>query len=353
MAFWDSVRRTGQRQAQAFLFKELPGAGDGREVLPGTDYVRVWLCEMFLAQQSTLLANWLPAAHVRVSLTEKDRPTTEYSRVLRPDLRTTTGGVVLLNHPITDLVPYNGGVLELDAALVGLQTGTRLDIVVDLLDAVSALPLPGLTEAVAVAKQVTSSAKKLVQDTDGVVHIDLHQGWSSGGGDGAGRGNVLRDSYVAALLATDQQLDPGSLRVVKDRLHQSGAGGDSHLLGWDFLLLRVEVRDARDDFWLPELEEQLAKAVDALAEGMPDLAERYRSAAIATVWKSPAFTWADRDRVIQAVHARFDAVAGAGRGASAGSGPADLNELVHEYGPSLDDIRARGPLTPEQAFAGQ
>jgi len=353
MTFWDKVLRTGQRQAEALVLKDLPGDGDGRAVVPETDYVRVWLCEMFLANKSTLLANWLPTAHVNVRMAKQDAPPVEFSRVLRPELQTKTGGTVLLNYPITDLLPYSGGVLEVDAALVGLQTGTRLDVVVDVLQAVSQLPLPGLDPAISIARQVSSSTKSLVEGTNGAVHIDVHQGWSSSQADNAAGGNALKDSYVAALLATDQQVDPGSLRVVDSRLHKARSDGStSHLLGWDFLLLRVEVRDRRDDFWLPELQEQLNKAIEALNDGTPDLAERYRTAAIAMVWKSPAFTWADRDRIVGAVHARFDAVASSGHGAAGVSGPEGLTELVNSYGPTTDEVRAKGPLTPELAFAG-
>jgi hypothetical protein len=353
MKLWDAVKRTGQREAQAFVLKELPGAGDGRAVVPETDYVRVWLCEMFLANQSTLLANWLPAAHVNVSLAQEGQPAMEFSRVLRPNLKNKAGGSVLLNYPITDLLPFNGGVLEVEAALVGLQTGTRLDVVVDLLQAVSQLPLPGLDQAISIAHQVSSTTKSFVEGTNGAVHIDVHQGWSSSPADKPAVGNTLRDSYVAALLATDQQVDPGSLRVVDSRLHHAGSDGStSHLLGWDFLLLRVEVCDKRDDFWLPELQEQLNRAIEALNDGTPDLAERYRTAAIAMVWKSPAFTWTDRDRIVGAVHARFDAVASSGHGAAGVSGPEGLTELVNSYGPTVDEVRAKGPLTPELAFAG-
>jgi hypothetical protein len=248
-------------------------------------------------------------------------------------------------------------VLEVDAALFGLQSGTRLDIVVDVLQAVSTLPIPALDQAVTIAKQVATGARDLVAGTDGQVHLDLHQGWSSAadGDPGApGNGSALRGTYVAALLATERQVAPGTLRVVGNRLHTSnGNGTTSHLEGWDFLLLRVESRSERDDFWLPELEEQFARAVDALEQGMPDLARSYRTAAVAIAWKSPSFTWTDRDRVITAVHSRFDALADRGRGAAAGPTPKDLSELVKTYGDGTDVVRAHGPLTEEQAFAGR
>lgn len=357
MSWWDAVKRTGQRTANAYVLAELGDAGQP-PLRPEEDYFRVWLCEMFLAQQSTLLANWLPAASVSVSLTEAGRPPAQFSRVLRPQLTATDGGVVLLNYPLTELVPYRGGVVEVDAALFGLQSGNRLDIVVDLLQKVSVLPLPALGPAVAIAQQVATGARDLVQGTDGEVHLDLHQGWSSAPDSddaaAANDGNVLRATYVAALLATENQVDPGTLRVVGDRLHQVGGNGrTTHLLGWDYLLIKVERRTQRDDFWLPELEEQFGRAVDALEQGLPALAESYRAAAVAIAWKSPSFSWVDRDRVITAVHKRFDALSRRGRGLVPGPTPKDLSELVLSYGEGVDAIRAHGPLTEEQAFAGR
>src|SRR3954447_17904568 len=206
MGWWDKVRRTGQREAHAYLVTELPEPGAG-PLTPGSDYFRVWLCEMFLAQRSTLLAQWLPPPSVAVSPPSAGRPPVQFTRMLRPQLTETTGGVVLLNYPITDLVPYAAGGLEVDAALFGLQTGNRLDIVVDLLQTVSSLPIPALGPAVAVAQQVATGARDLVADTDGQVHLDLHQGWASAPDEARGQfvpgqssdGPGLRATYLAAL----------------------------------------------------------------------------------------------------------------------------------------------------------
>lgn len=350
MGVWDRIKRTGQREASAYLLEEvLADAEASRTLVPHQDYFRIWLCEMFLARESTLLASWLPAASVDVTVSRAGRPTAGFSRVLRPEAKI-QGGTILVDYPVTDLVPYDGGTVEVDAALLGLQSSTRLDLVVDLLQTISLIPLPGVDQALAVAKQVTTTTREMVKSMDGAVHLDLHTAWGSATEEGSTVG--LRSGYVAALLATSEEVDAGQLRVVGDRLHRTNGTGTTHLLGWDYLLLRVEGRGQRDDFWLPELQEQLEKAVDALGDGMPDLADRHRTAAVALVWKSPHYTWADRDRVIDAVNARFAAVAGGGRGASAGPAPQDLTELVRRYGPTLEEVLARGPRTPEQAFAG-
>jgi hypothetical protein len=350
MGLWDKIKRTGQREASAYLLEKVDAEQEtSRSLVPHQDYFRIWLCEMFLAKESTLLSSWLPAASVEVTVSRAGRPTAGYSRVLRPEAET-QGGTILVDYPVTDLVPYDGGTVEIDAALLGLQSSTRLDLVVDLLHTISLIPMPGVDQALTVAKQVTSAAREMVKSTDGAVHLDLHAAWASADDQGGGAG--LQSGYIAALLATAKQVDAGQLRVVGNRLHRTDGSATAHLLGWDYVLLRVEGRDHRDDFWLPELQEQLDKAVDALGDGMPDLADRYRTAAIAVVWKSPQYTWADRDRVVDAVNTRFAAVAGGGRGAAAGPAPQDLNELVQRYGPTREEVLARGPRTPEQAFAG-
>jgi hypothetical protein len=374
MTLWERVRRTGQREAKAFVFTEIqheghgPGGavradgaagatGAGRALIPGQGYFRVWLCEMFLGKRSTLTADWLPAAHTRVVLTRSGRPPLEFSKVLRPDPDNLTQGVKL-NYPLTDLVPYNGGVVEVEAALVAWRQASRIDAALQVLQVVSALPVPSLAPALKIAEQVTSAARTLVQKGDGEVHLDLHQSFVSPGDQPpdmpgtAEPGNVLSPTYLAVLLADENEVSPGTLRVVDSRLHQVGTDGSvRHLLGWDFLLLRVETRSTLDDFWLPEIEDMLDKAVEALTAGLPAIAAHYRSAAIALTWRSPLLAWADRDRVIGAVKGRFDQVAGRPLGAVAPRRPASFTAMVQDYGPSIGEVLARGAMTQAGAFA--
>jgi hypothetical protein len=359
MSIWERVRRTGQRQARAFVFKEIPHAGEDTitaqpALIPGQDYFRIWLSEMFLGQRSTLTADWLPAAHARVSVTGHGRSPVEYSKMLRPDPEYMAQGVEL-NYQLTDLVPYNGGVVEVETALVAWQQANRLDAAVEVLQAVSAIPIPSAAPALKVAEQITSAAKTLVQKGDGAVHLHLHQSFVAPE-DGEPKqpepGNILRPTYLAVLLADENEVSPGALRVIDNRLCKVGADGQlAHLLGWDFLLMRVEGRSTRDDFWLPELQELLDKAVEALEAGQPSLAEHYRSAAIAIAWRSPAFTWTDRDRLIDSIKRRFGQVAERGLGVVAGRQPKTINEIVQQYAPPLEEVRARGPMTEAKAFA--
>jgi len=339
MKLWDRIRHTGRRKAGADVLAEL--ADDAAlPLVPDQHYFRVLLAQMHLADRSTLLSHWLPGAHVDVSYTRQDAAPVRYSKVMRPDLRHLAEGA-RINYPITDLVPYRGGVVEIDAVLFGLRTGTRLDLAVDVLQAVSGLQLPAVGPAVAVASQVSAAARALVDSGDGVAHLTVHQSYLAGGAVNAG--NTLRPLYLAALQHSDATPAPAALRVVNDRLHTTAAGAPQPLLGVDFLLLRIEARPDRDDFWLPDLELFLSKAIAARRNGNHTAAEAYRQDAIAAAWDSPTLTWVDRDRVVAAVKARFAAVADAGLGVTGRTEPRSLRELVETYGPSTDLVLARGP----------
>jgi hypothetical protein len=356
MTVWERVRRTGQRQAKVYVLTEISPAGDNQPepqaLVPGQDYFRIWLCEMFLGTRSTLAADWLPAAHAQVSMTRSGRPPVEYSKVFRPDPEHLAQGVKL-NYQLTDLIPYSGGVVEVEAALVAWRQTSRVDVALDVLQAVSALPLPALALPLTIAGQVTSAARTLVQRADGAVHLDLHQSFvTSEDSQHSQAGNVMRPVYLAALLADENQVSPGTLRVIKNRLHQvSSDGRVAHLRGWDYLLLQLEGRSQLDDFWLPELEDLFGSAVEALLAGRPSIASYYRDAAIAAAWQSPMFNWADRDRIIDAIKARFDHVAQRGLGVTQAGRPTSLTETVRQHGPSIEEVRARGPMTEASAFA--
>jgi len=317
-------------------------------LVPDEHYFRVFLAQMHLADASTFLSHWLPGAHVSVTYSRQGAAAVEYSKVLRPDPDRMAAGA-RLNFPVTDLVPYRGGVVEIDAALFGLQTGSRLDLVVDVLQTVSALPLPAVGPALDIANQVTAAARNLVQGSDGVVHLNVHQSYVSAAGSNAG--NVLRPLYVVGMLAGDAPLPSASLRVVDDRLHVVDAQGQPQpLADRDFLLLKIEGRANRDDFWLPEFDLLLSKSITALRHGDATRAEAYRQDAVAAVFDSPELTWVDRERVIAAVRARFAAVAGAGLGASADADPQSVRELVDRYGPDVNRVLAEGPSEREYAL---
>ena len=225
MAIWDRMKRTVQRDSKVFTLDEIPSA-DGEKaspLVPERDYLRVWLSEMFLGTRSTLIADWLPAAHAQVSVTRAGGVMAEYTKVFRPDPDHLAQGAKL-NYALTDLLPYKGGVVEIEAALVAWQETNRVSAALDVLQFVSTLPIPPLAPALAIAGQVTQAAKTLVDQADGSVHLDMHQAFVSAT-DSAQQG--VDDRYIVGLLADENEVSPGTLRVVDSRLHQLGADGQT------------------------------------------------------------------------------------------------------------------------------
>lgn len=346
-AFWNSVRKTVARPAEPLVLVQIPRSGED-VATPEPDlrehegYVRVWLCQMFLANKSTLLANWVPAAHGHVGIAAAGRITHEYSRVMRPDPKEMAEGV-RLNFALSDLVPYTGGDIEVEAALLGLQSGNHLDIVVDLLSLVSAIPIPELD----VAEKITKGARDLVSRSNGAVHLDLHQTFVAGGAGGA----AVRSTYLAVVLATASEVEPKSLRVVDDRLHQIADDHITPLVGFDFMLLRLQCRPDRPDYWLPEVEEAWGKAVAAHRDGDRTAADGYQKAARATALNSALLTWADRRRLIEAIAAQWRMLEDLGRGLAPSEVAISTTELMRRRAPGLEEALRRGRITAAEAFS--
>jgi hypothetical protein len=346
-AFWNSVRKTVARPAEPLVLAQIPRPGND-VAIPEPDlrehegYVRVWLCQMFLAKKSTLLANWVPAAHGHVTIGAAGRITHEYGRVMRPDPKEMAEGV-RLNFALSDLVPYAGGDVEIEAALLGLQSGNHLDIVVDLLSLVSAIPVPGLD----VAEKITTGARDLVTRSGGAVHLDLHQTFVAGGAGGA----AVRSTYLAVVLAATSQVEPTNLRIVDDRLHQISNGRMMPLVGFDFMLLRLQCRPDRPDYWLPEVEEAWGKAVAAHRDGDRTAADGYQKAARAAALNTVLLTWPDRRRLIEAIATQWKLLEDAGRGLAPGEVATSATELMQRRAPDLEEALLRGRITAAEAFS--
>jgi hypothetical protein len=338
---WATVRGWFEQNAQAHVLASLE---QGDPLKPYQSYLRVWLAEMFLAKRQTWLQQWFPAVHAEVRLPFAGQPEVSFARVVRPQ-DDQLGEGVLINYPLTELLPYSGGVVEVEAALLGLKGQDSLAAGVGLLERFSGLIAPPLGQALTLAAQLTVGARDFLDRAGGGVHLALHQGFSAPGGGG---GNVLRPGYAAVILATPAQVPVGELRVEGDRLHLGGAPFTAH----DFMLLRIEARDERDDWRSPAIEDARRGALDALQRGDSEGAQRFLGAAIAAVFTSYDFSEADKRRVVAALKQEWKELEGLGLGAAAQAPPARLDELVAAYPMPHATAAALGPLTAEEAFAG-
>ncbi len=360
MGLRETVSGWWRHDAAKYHVEEIPRervlgrAYDPSPVVAGRDYFRLWLAEMYLGRDRDWGVAWQPAVHALVRF-EFGSQTVEVPHVsgkLALDgVDSHLDRVVQLNHPLTGLRPFNGGVVELHAGLVALRGGDPLKRFLGAMgNFATLLAQPQLSTVLPVLGPVADGMNQLIEAGAGGLHIGLHQSFTAPGGDG---GNPMRPGYVAVLRAEKAQLLGGDrkLWVEGDRL---SAGPDEDrrepLKGVDYLLFSIERRQTRDDWErLSSIREPFEKAVDALAGGFRDTAEAYRAEALTAATLSPELTRADRRRVTDAIKADYT------EAADLGSGATDVEEMTFARAMatagSVEAAFAAGEPTVEEALS--
>jgi hypothetical protein len=347
-----TVRGWFSQHANAYVLASIPPDGEDDEAAPlqpYASYLRVWISDMFLAKRVSWLRSWFPTVHAEVTLPVAGQPAVTFARVARP-ADSSLGEGVLLNYAVTDLVPFNGGTVEVQAALLGLEGDDRLAAGVKLLQTFSGLVGPPLGQALTIAEKVTPAARDFLEQADGDVTLALHQTFTSGGGGGD---NVLRPCYLAVVLAAQEEVNPKRLRVKGDRLHLIKDGGRLEpFTSHDHMLLRIEGRPERDDWQrlLPEVMTARNRAVDALARGDHEAAQQQLGVALTAVLTSTDLADGDKRRVVKAVKDQWADLAEVGLGVAPSELPGDMPELLDRYPMSREAAAAGGRLTAEEVF---
>jgi len=325
-------------KAKQYLMVSIPDPEAAR-LTPYETYFEIWLTHSFLKYDRAWLKKYYPAAHVSVKL-QVARETTTLTKLARP-AEGMVGPGVWANFPITGLLPYGGGIVEIEAGLAALKTDSFLGAAVGVLDDFSGLIVPPVSEALAVANKVSKGVQALLDAGNGEVFLSLHQAYTAPG-EGGGE-NQLQPGYLAVVGATEKELKPNSLTVRGSTLHLREGERTVPLEGYNYLLFRIEGRRERDDWKFPRIEAFIDKARLAQAAGEVKPFERNRDAALNEVLISPDLTPLDRNRVTQAVWDEFREWATQGAGFV--GAPTDLEEIVARHAVSVDDPRALSDLT--------
>ena len=348
MALWDTIKGWVAQNAQQLVAVELADANAPLiEIKPHQHYFRIWLTEMFLRQSRQWFTNVFPAVNSQVRLRFADQPAVTFSHVTSTK-QDQIGTGVYLDYPVTELIPYSGGVVEVQAGLVALTGSNSLLSAISLLKGFSGLIAAPLGQALSIAEQVTSGMDQLFRDAQGKVHLGFHQAFAAAGGGGV---NVLRPIYVAVVSAPANQFSASSLSIREGRLaQQPQAGGAAGLLaGHDYMVFRIEGREERDDWRLKNIAEPLNRAIEAIGQGDLENAKKYKAATLAAAFLSADLTVTDRRRVVESIKEELAAIEGGGLHAIPGV-ERGLNEIVSARAPRIDQARAKGPLKFEEVF---
>jgi hypothetical protein len=313
-------------------------------LVPNASYYRLWLSEMFLSQQRSWFVNWAPMVHALVKLKFGDREGVHLASVAQPP-KGANGSHVLLSYKLTELLPFNGGTVEIEAALVGLKGANQLDPAVRILQGFSGLVTAPLAPVLSIAEKVASGVTELISASQGEGVLSVHDTLRSAGGGSQG----LAPGYFVVLNATADEVNVERLSVREDRLYytRESAAAPAPLDDYDYMLFFIESRAERDDFRLKTIQEPLDQAIAALIGGERERADAFRKAALTAAMTSPDLTVKDRNRVALAIRDELKSAEALGLGAVPYE-PRSLNDLVQTASAAVSSSE---PITFEELFA--
>jgi hypothetical protein len=351
MALWDTIKQIATQDAEHFIGESIRKNNvdvdfNDTPIRAYEGYFRIWISDMFLTKSRNWFKNWHAAVHASVQLQFGDQAARTFTRAAQAP-EEALGQGVLKEYKVLDLMPFNGGTVELQASLLALQGDDYLGKAIGVLQDFSELVGAPLAQAVAISEKVANGIDKLVGATNGSPHLVFHDTFTAAG---TGR-NELRAGYWAIVKATKAQIATDRLAVKEGKLCYAKNPGAASvpLQGYDYILLRIETQAERDDWRLKGIEEALAKAYNAYYEGEQDKYEAYKRMAELVVWQSADLSKHDRRRVIQAIRRDLEEVTGGGLGA-AGEEARDLNAMMATWAMPVMESRALGEPTFEELF---
>jgi rhodanese-related sulfurtransferase len=317
--------------AQQYVYRHFPGQYDVDPLEPDNSYFQITLSQLYLSASRRWFQQLFPAAHTALRLQFADYEPIELSHATHVANRQLGEGISL-NHPVTGLIPYNGGTVEIYCGLIALQGTDYLDAAVRVLGSFSDLVAGPVSQAIVVAGKVASSVHDLFVGNDGAMHLGFHQSYTAVPG-----GNNLRPGHYAAILATEANLQGRQLAVDADQLRADG----QPFTGYDFLLFRVDSIRDRPDWRMKEIQKNLNAAKKSYVRRKVEEGDEFRAAALVAVFDSPDLSENDRWRVAERINQELDRLQEQGHGA--------IGELDVET--SLAQLMAAGAMSWQAAAA--
>lgn len=353
-AMADRLTEWASENAEQYLYVAIPRERtdtdyDDAPLQPYRSYFRLWLSEMFLTRRRLWFNSWCPAVHASVSLNYGGQPAVSFHKVASLPEELQSKGV-MLNYNLSELMPFNGGTVEITAGLLAMpmQGNEFLKTAIKILGDFAALVAPPLGPALAISRQVAGGIEQLMSATGGQVHASWHQKLSAEGG---GRGHTLCPGYLAVIIATAAQINESGLFVKNDRLHyvSNGRGEPMPLEGFDYMLFRIEGRKERDDWRLKNIQEPVDSAIQALLRRNQAEADAYALIALTAAYQSPDLAVPDRRRVVEAIKEELEQVQTSGLGIH-GDEDTDLNHIMEKRANDLSRVIHMPPLSFDEAL---
>ena len=158
-SLWNKIRGWVDQNADKYVYAPIPKertdtSDDNTPLKSYASYFRLWLNEMFLTKSVAWFQGIFPAVHSEVKLQFGDQQAVTFSNVAAPPQDQLARGI-RLNYPLTELMPYNGGIVEIEAALLALKGADYLATAINVLQEFSGLVTPPLGQVLRGLPKIT------------------------------------------------------------------------------------------------------------------------------------------------------------------------------------------------------
>ena len=144
--------------------------------------MRLWLTDMFLAKSRNWFVDRYPAVHTSIGL-KFGNDTVKISHVTDGPGQVGRGNFV--DYALTDLIPFSGGLVEIQSGLIALKGTNYIKESIGILKDFSSLVTAPLGQTLDVAEKVSSGMQSLFGGGAGAVSLAFHKQYVAAGGGAA------------------------------------------------------------------------------------------------------------------------------------------------------------------------
>jgi hypothetical protein len=320
----------------------------GQAAVAGQHYVRLWVTRMMLKDSTEWFTKLYPGvysiAHLRFGDNDVDLANLAGPKQLGDLKPASLDRSLQLDNPMTGLLPFRGGSLQLVCGLAQMPSDNLLgDFLNTLGDFASKVAQPQVSAGIAIASQVAAGIQNFLGVSKAKLNLYYQQNFT--GQPGA---QALRSGFIFLSDEPSGSISADKLWVIngEPRIGDTQQTAKA-ITGQNYLLIQIELPTDRDDWdQFSSIEVPLQKATDAKMQGKTDDAKSYLVSAVMAAYDSADLTNADRLRVIQKINDAYNAAPGVAAAPAAGAPPAaaapavakvNLERLMRSA-PSVHDV---------------
>ncbi|GIF00624.1 hypothetical protein [Paractinoplanes rishiriensis] len=290
---WQQIKSVFVADASHVTVEFAPLA-DAVPLVPQQGYLRVWLVEGYLARARTWGNDHFPALHGGAALNFAGQSMTAFAQFNRAPEAITAPGAQL-NFALTPSLPYEGGPVEVEAALFRTTAKGPLGAAADLVGALAPLLGPPLAAAATLTDRVSTGLDVIMKQADDGPVLAVHQSFTA-----------VRSGYL--VVANTPPGTFGRVSFPDGLLHADTGAGPQRPTGTDFLVLHVDCRTEPERWRLAHFDELVRAAGTAYLNKQYDTFKALRTEAVIAAWNCTDFVPADRRRIAKFLAEEIDEV---------------------------------------------